>query len=89
LAALVVLVGAVVISKRQSSGFGEDSDFGAAAANVDHEVGDAVEKELVSVATPAASTTPATKAPATRKAAAKKAPAKKAPAKKAAPRKRA
>ncbi len=58
LAALVVLVGAVVITKRRVGGFGEDADFGAAA-----EVGEAVEKELVSVATPAASTAPAKKAP--------------------------
>jgi K(+)-stimulated pyrophosphate-energized sodium pump len=77
LAALVVLIGAVVVSKRRSGGFGEDVDFGAAS-----DVGDAVEEELVSVATPAASTAPATAAPAKKPAAKKASPAKKAAKKK-------
>ncbi len=77
LAALVVLIAAVVISKRRSGGFGEDVDFGAAT-----DVGEAVEEELVSVATPAASTAPAAEAPAKKPAAKKASPAKKAAKKK-------
>jgi K(+)-stimulated pyrophosphate-energized sodium pump len=68
--ALVILIGAVAFSKRKKEEFGGGSDLGASAA-----VGDAVEEELVSVATPAASTAPA------RKTAARKAPATRAPAK--------
>ena len=54
--ALVILIGAVAFSKRKKGEFG-GGDLGATAA-----VGDAVgEAELVSVATPAASTAPAKK----------------------------
>ena len=84
-AALVILIGAVMFSKRPSSGFGTDEEFAAASAAVPAAptpVADAVEEELVSPATPARAT--ATKT------AARKAPAKKAtPAKKAAPAKKA
>ena len=79
--ALVVLIGAIAFSKRPSEGFGTDEQFAAATGSTD--VAAAVEKELVSVAAPAASTAPARKAPA------RKAPAKKAVVKKAAPAKKA
>jgi K(+)-stimulated pyrophosphate-energized sodium pump len=87
--ALVILIGAIAFSKRPSSGFGTDADFAAAAAATT-EVSTVVERELVSVATPAASTAtakkaPARKAPATKATAAKTTAAKKAtPVKKAA-----
>jgi K(+)-stimulated pyrophosphate-energized sodium pump len=71
--ALVILIGAIAFSKRASDGFGTDADFAAAAAATD--VSAVVERDLVSVASRAASTAPAKKA----------APVRKAPAKKAAP----
>ena len=58
--ALVVLIGAIAFSKRKKEAFGgDDQQFAAATA-----VAAAVEDDLVSVATPAASTAPAKKAPA-------------------------
>jgi K(+)-stimulated pyrophosphate-energized sodium pump len=87
--ALVILIGAVAFSKRPSDGFGTDADFAAAAAVPATEVSEAVEAELVSVATPAASTASARKAPAKRAPAKQAAATKKAVVKAAAPAKRA
>ncbi len=84
---LVILIGAVLFSKRETGGIGTDEDFAAASAVVPAApVAKAVAEKTVVAKVPAKAATgkktAATKAPA-KKAPAKKAPAKKATAKKA------